>query len=71
MADTAKAMNIGLSTMTRWVKQLRDERQRKIPKASPITPERIEIRELKKKIQCIEMENEILKNCLHVTTSPI
>ncbi len=31
------------------------------PKASPVTPEQIEIRELKKKIQRIEMENEILK----------
>lgn len=41
--------------------QLRDERQGKIPKASPITPEQIEIRELKKKLQRIEMENDILK----------
>ncbi|EEW3779684.1 transposase, partial [Escherichia coli] len=31
------------------------------PKASPITPEQIEIRELRKKLQRIEMENEILK----------
>ncbi|UDN36961.1 IS3 family transposase [Proteus sp. NMG38-2] len=61
VADAAKAMNIGLSTMTRWVKQLRDERAGKTPKASPITPEQIEIRELKKKLQRIEMENEIFK----------
>ncbi len=26
VADAAKAMDVGLSTMTRWVKQLRDER---------------------------------------------
>ncbi|KRR52411.1 hypothetical protein EC2874_22262 [Escherichia coli VL2874] len=32
MADAAKAMDVGLSTMTRWVKQLRDERQGKTPK---------------------------------------
>ncbi|EJF7711584.1 IS3 family transposase [Providencia rettgeri] len=61
VADAAKAMNVGLSTLTRWVKQLRDERAGKTPKASPITPEQIEIRELKKKIQRIEMENEIFK----------
>ncbi|MDM9107343.1 transposase, partial [Escherichia coli] len=42
-------------------KQLRDERQGKTPKASPITPEQIEIRKLRKKLQRIEMENEILK----------
>lgn len=32
VAEAAKAMYIGLSTMTRWVKQLRDERQGKTPK---------------------------------------
>ena len=61
VADAANAINIGFSTMTRWVKQLRDGRAGKAPKASPITPEQIEIRELKKKLQRIEMENEILK----------
>ncbi len=61
VADAASAMDVGLSTMTRWVKQLRDERQGKTPKASPITPEQIEIREFRKKLQRIEMENEILK----------
>ena len=61
VADAASVMDVGLSTMTRWVKQLRDERRGNIPKASPITPEQIEIRELKKKLQRIEMENEILK----------
>ena len=61
VADAAKAMDVGLSTMTRWVKQLRDERQGKTPKASPITPEQIEIR----KLQRIEMENEILKKAAY------
>ncbi len=61
VAKAAKTIDVGLSTMTRWVKQLRDERQGKTPKASPITPEQIEIRELRKKLQHIEMENEILK----------
>jgi transposase-like protein len=60
-ATASGAMDVGLSTMTRWVKLLRDERQGKMPKASPITPEQIEIRELKKKLQHIEMENDILK----------
>ncbi|ENG71626.1 transposase family protein, partial [Escherichia coli p0305293.3] len=64
VADAAKAMDVGLSTMTRWVKQLRDERQGKTPKASPITPEQIEIRKLRKKLQRIEMENEILKKAV-------
>lgn len=68
--DAANAIDVGLSTMTRWVRQLREERQGKSPKTSPITPEQIEIRELKKKLQRIEMENEILKNCPWVKPRP-
>ncbi|STY58516.1 Transposase [Klebsiella pneumoniae] len=37
-ADTASAMDVGLSTMTRWVKQLRDERQGKNTKSLPYNP---------------------------------
>lgn len=48
ISDAAKAIGVGLSTMTKWVKQLRDEHQGKTPKVSPITPEQIEIRELRK-----------------------
>ncbi|SQI25958.1 transposase insN [Salmonella enterica subsp. arizonae] len=41
VADAASAMDAGLSTMTRWVKQLRDARQGKTPEASPITPNKL------------------------------
>jgi transposase-like protein len=57
LAEAAKAMNVGLSTMTRWVRQLKDDRQGKPTKAAPMTPEQIEIRELKKKLQRIEMKS--------------
>ncbi|MBF4326986.1 transposase, partial [Vibrio anguillarum] len=49
VTEAAQAMNVGKSTMDKWVRQLREERQGKTPKASPMTPEQIEIRELKKK----------------------
>jgi transposase-like protein len=42
ISNAAKAMDVGLSTMTKWVKQLHEERQGKTPKSSPITPEQIE-----------------------------
>jgi len=61
VVDAAKAMNVGISTMGKWVRQLNAERKGLSPNASPITPEQIEIRELKKRLQRIEMENEILK----------
>ncbi len=54
-------MNVGKSTMDKWVRQLKEERQGKSPKASPMTPEQIEIRELKKKLATLEEHNEILK----------
>ncbi|KFX18778.1 MULTISPECIES: IS3 family transposase [Pectobacterium] len=34
VADAASSMDVGLFTMTRWVKQLRDERQGKTPTVS-------------------------------------
>lgn len=61
VADTAIAMNVSKSVMDKWVRQLRQERQGISPKAMPMTPEQIEIRELKKKILRIEEEKEILK----------
>ena len=62
VAAAATAMNVGKSTMDKWVRQLKEERGGKSPIASPMTPEQIEIRELKKKLQRVEMERDILKN---------
>ncbi len=59
--EAARAMNVGKSTVSKWVSQLKLERQGIAPTASPMTPEQIEIRELKKKIARIEMEKDILK----------
>lgn len=61
VATAATAMNVGKSTMDKWVRQLKEERAGKSPIASPMTPEQIEIRELKKRLQRVEMERDILK----------
>jgi len=61
VADAATAMNVGKSTMDKWVRQLKEKRAGKSHIASPITPEQVEIRELKKKLQHVEMEWDILK----------
>jgi len=53
----ATAMNVGKSTMDKWVRQLKEERVGK----SPMTPEQIELPELKKRLQRVEMERDILK----------
>ncbi len=59
--EAAKAMGVGKSTMDKWLRQLKQERNGVTPQASPITPEQIEIRELKKKLVRLEEHNEILK----------
>lgn len=59
--EAAEAMNVGHSTMDKWVRQLRQERDGESPKATPMTPEQLKIRELEKRIRDIEMEKDILK----------
>lgn len=59
--EAAKAMNVSRSAMDKWVRQLKQERKGITPKASPLTPEQIEIRELKKRIAELEEHNEIIK----------
>lgn len=59
--EAAQAMDVGKSTMDKWVRQLRNERKGIVGKASPLTPDQLKIRELEKKIKRIEMEKEILK----------
>jgi len=59
--EAADAMNVGKSTMDKWVRQLRNERNGLISKATPLTQDQLKIRELEKKIKRIEMEKEILK----------
>lgn len=59
--EAAEAMNVGKSTMDKWVRQLRNERNGVVSNAMPLTPDQLKIRELEKKIKRIEMEKEILK----------
>ena len=59
--EAASAVGVGYSTMDRWVRQLRDERDGQTPKASAMTAEHKRIKELEKRIRDIEEQNEILK----------
>ncbi|MCS5708806.1 IS3 family transposase [Candidatus Berkiella cookevillensis] len=60
--EAANTVGIGLSTMERWVSQLKKERQGVPPtKGKAITSEQRRIQELEAKIRKIEREKEILK----------
>ena len=54
--DAAKAMNIGKSSLAKWVKQAKSHQV-----TVPITAEQQRIKELEKKLKRLEMENSILK----------
>ena len=68
----AKAMNVGISTMVKWVAQLTQERQGKpYAAATPMTPDQLKIRELEKRIARIKMEKDILKKATALLMSDL
>jgi transposase len=52
----ATAMGVGKSTMDKWVRQLKNERNGVTSNVTPLTPDQRKIRELEKRIKRIEME---------------
>ncbi len=69
VVEVTNAMGEGKSTMDKWGQQLKLERKGILPKASPMTPEQVEIRELKKKIAQLEEYNKILKKATALVMS--
>lgn len=61
MREAATAVGVGHSTIDKWVRQLRRERDGVAPKATAMTPEHRRIKELEKKIRRLEEHNVILK----------
>ena len=59
--EAATAVGVGVSTLDKWARQLRGERNGEIPKATALTAEHKRIKELEKHIRKIEEHNEILK----------
>jgi len=59
--EAANAMNVGKSTMDKWVRQLRCELNGSATHPTALTPDQRTIKALEKRIRRIEMEKEILK----------
>ncbi|XYX41393.1 transposase [Candidatus Erwinia dacicola] len=49
----AEAVNVSHFALTRWVNKLRLELQGKPPSGLPLTPEKLELREMKKKYNAL------------------
>jgi len=59
--DVAESLGLGKSTVDKWARQLKDERNGKLSSATPLTPDQLKIRELERRIKQLEGDNEILK----------
>lgn len=60
--QAAESMGVGKSTLDKWVRQYRQEKQGLTPDGSKaLTPEQQEIQQLKKRIKQLELEKDILK----------
>ena len=59
--EAADSMGVGQSTMSKWVRQLKEEREGIPQKASPMTPEQIKIRAYEKSLARDYEETESLK----------
>jgi len=56
-----RALNVGLTAIRRWVRQLRDERAGITPNAAAMSPEQQQIQDLQARITRLEREKSILK----------
>ena len=59
--EAAEAMNVGQSTIDKWARQLRAERDGKPNQGAPLTPDQQRIKVLEKQLKRVEMEKDILK----------
>ena len=59
--DVADSLGLGKSTVDKWARQLRYERNGQLSSAMPLTPDQVKIRELERKLKRLEEDNQILK----------
>lgn len=59
--QAASAMNVGYSTLQKWLRQYRQEQTGITPKASAITAEQKRIQELEKQVKELQSDNALLK----------
>ncbi|MFO6425534.1 transposase [Motilimonas sp. KMU-193] len=59
--EVAESLELGKSTVDKWARQLKEERNGNLSSAMPMTPDQVKIRELERKIKRLEEDNTILK----------
>ncbi len=61
IAEACRSLDVGQTSLQRWVKQLRGERDGVTPKTKALTPDQQRIQELEARINRLEREKAILK----------
>jgi transposase len=61
ITEASRSVDVSLSVMRRWVKQLEQEHNGVTPKAAALTPEKQRIQQLEKRIKELETDKMILK----------
>ena len=59
--EAAEAMSVGKSTVDKWARQLRKERNGEVSPGTPISEEQRRIKVLEREVQQLKMEKDILK----------
>jgi transposase len=59
--EASRSVDVSLSAMKRWVKQLEQEYSGVTPKSTALTPEQQRIQQLEKRIKELESDKMILK----------
>ena len=59
--EAAEAMNVGKSTVDKWVRDYRRGQSSGVSSGAPVSAEQARIRELEREVRYIKEENEILK----------
>ena len=61
VGEASKAMNVGLSTLQRWLRQYRNEIQGITPQSRALTPEQQHIQALEAENRQLMRDNDLLK----------
>jgi transposase len=59
--EVSESLGLGKSTVDKWARQLRNERNGQLSSATPLTPDQLKIREIERKTKNLETDNTILK----------
>lgn len=70
-AEAAKNLGLNANVLGRWIKEHQNDDGQAFRGNGNLTPEQEEIRKLKAQVKRLEMEKDILKNCLPYASAPI